>query len=215
MRMYGTVTVDDVLQALVGRTGRIESSAGLQLATAQQNAARDEQGRRVGGGPRRGRSVGARPKASIAPDPWAAMDRAEQAIGREMGVLRCLDDLARVKHVSTRWLSAFLSLAQRAPGRTQGELVILCLRAFHEWATQSKERALAEVYAWSHRVTCSGDVVNAEALALDFRAGRAANARKQAARLYSDALEVLAQFVRVWNRKASDAWHRTGSDHDL
>jgi hypothetical protein len=92
-----------------------------------------------------------------------------------------------------------VSLHKRAPSKGQGVLVVGCLRAYHEWALYSKERALAEVYVWAER--CVGLDGDGAEVAQAFRLGKDGNARKAAAKLYSDALTALSDWVRVWNRK--------------
>lgn len=202
MRMRGPVMVDDVLQALVGRGPRIESSTGPQLERARVNAMRDEEGRRVGGEwsvrppmqkrggkhCRPGRTpeedIGgvSPPKLSHTVDPWGSMDRAEQDTVRELGVIRCLCDLAQVKNISVRWISSIVSFHNKALHRAQGELVVLVLRAYHEWSSQSQERALAEVYVFSQReAKHEGDYDGAK-IAQEFREGKNVSARRQAAK---------------------------------
>lgn len=191
MILHGRVTVDDVLAALVGRGPRIESSTGQQLEQARALHT-TEQGDMHASAP--------------SGDVWQAMDRAEHAIGKDVGTIRCLDMLARARSVSSgsshASLGALLTL-HAATQRGKGELVILVLLAYHEWALHSKERALAEVYALARRL--KGGHADASTLAHEFRTGKATDARKLAARLYGDSLIVLGEHVQRWNRKRSES----------
>jgi hypothetical protein len=116
---------------------------------------------------------------------------------------RCLQALCSIQMTSVKGCRSLCSLHRLVPQRNRGELVVLCLTAYHEWAHQSKERALAEVYAWSRRVVGDGDRADAVALARAFRAGKELSARKAAAKLYSDSIIVLADWIRVWNKRST------------
>lgn len=198
MRLHGPLTVDDVLQALVSRTARIPSNC-LQNSLKTTDLKKEDFASEVVGGVtmRKPKHVG---------DPWRHIDQAELSIGREIGVLRCMADLAAMKHTTTRRTFSLGELYQKAPHRAQGEIVLLCLRSYHERALKSKERALAEVYAWSRRL--EGLECDAATLAQDFREGRCARLRKKASAYYADALLILGEFIRIWNRKSLESFNR-------
>lgn len=198
MRLHGYVFVDDVLQALVAKCGRIASNALKNEFKGTDYSEQDAVSEDGGAFPR---------KCKTTADPWGAIDAAEFAIGREMGVIRCLADLEQSRHMTTRRTFAFLEIYSRAPHRASGELILSCLRAYHEWAHHSQERALAEVFAWSQRLI--GISVDALELAQHFRQGKCSKHRKQAANYYADALMTLGEFVRIWNRKSLRS-HNTG-----
>src|SRR6185436_4518463 len=142
-------------------------------------------------------------KKRQAKDPWRAMEDAERGMSKELGVTLCLGDLAAVRYArQIRWPAGILQLHRQAPHRTQGELVVLVLRAFHERASESHERGLAEVYATMQRVA-GRPVPDASELAQDFREGtkpRAKAMRTRASSLYTDALLILYEWCRKWRR---------------
>lgn len=216
MRLHGAVTVQDVLETLRGREGRIESSTGVQLEVAAARAVRRRA--REAAGPRQimtaiaadefSRSAPyvdeAMPHPKHTTDPWAAMDRAELSVFRDVGPLGCLSDLCTVKWAPSgpiKCPTLLITLHAKIPHRTQGEIVVLVLRAYQEWALMSEERALAQVAAWSSSAS-GGRVYNAHTLAQDFREGRMAATRKRAAGLYADSLLVLSAWVQIWNRRS-------------
>jgi hypothetical protein len=175
MRLRGPVTLDEVLASLVGQGPRIASSTGPQLQRVREGILIDH-------------------------DPWQSIDQAERAIGRDLGVVRCLEDLASVRFVQTRWVSALVSLHRRCKQYNQGAIAVALLRSYGEWGLTSKERALAAVAVLAQRLA-GGTGCDANELADAFRGGREAETRRRAARLYSDAFEVVAEWVRLWNRK--------------
>ena len=124
---------------------------------------------------------------------------------REIPTIRCLDALSTQRNAHVlKDRPALAKLHKRVPERTQGELVVLCLRAYEEWRLTSKERALAAVHAWAHALVPDAFPVpdhGEDDLAQAFRAGKAARARQRAAELYADCYLVLAEWVTAWNRK--------------
>lgn len=211
MRMGGAVTVEDLLAVCIARNAT-PSTLGAQLEMLAERAhAKKSEKRNVnpfaladadaaielaGGFMLVRSSIG---------DPYAQRDAAESAMLGSCAALRCLAELAAVKNSSTlkrdnSRRSALLSLAAHAPERGQGELVVQCLRAYEEWRSVSKERALAAVFAWSKRV-CGQSHKDENELAQEFREGKAIAARKKASDLYADAFLLLGRWVHYWNRR--------------
>lgn len=192
MRLCGPLTLDEVLASFVGAGAHIESTFGAQLEAAREQAwsAKEAPG-----------YEDMVCKLEHA-DPWRAMEAAEQRIGRDVAALRCLDGLREMKmlagKLSLKTRSAMFGLSRLLPGASQGELVVRCLSAYHEWLLFSKERALAEVFAWSKAI--AGASVDAFTLAQNFREGEAPAARSKAASLYADAYLVLDEWIRLWNK---------------
>lgn len=117
-------------------------------------------------------------------------------------VARCLEDLARL--ADTRADLPSLSKLQAAvKERSQGELVVQCLRAYEE-RLRDPERALAAVYEWArgHAPKLYPPVLHSEAdLTTAFASGKAQKARGKASDLYGDCFMVLSEFVTAWNRQ--------------
>lgn len=207
MRCWGHVSVDDVMGSLVGRCARIESTTGTQLEIARAKKRVKDHGSR--GEPvldAAGEVIGhTEPQVLAAKgtqDSWRAMDDAERRIGADIGVTRCLDGLCAVRFArQIRCPKAIIALHKLAPHRTQGELVVLILRAYQEWASTSTERAFAELYAATRRVAGLAIPDTCE-LAHAFRHGlkSAKSQRDAAANLYRDAILILYEWVRIWRR---------------
>src|SRR5262249_33871037 len=111
--------------------------------------------------------------------------------------------------------------SQKAPQYSQGALVIACLRSFHEWCALSgakrpgmlmdfgrgivvtdQNRGLASLDVWAKRVSGS-DMPDSDGLSIAkvFQDGKGGEGRKYSARLYSDALTALSEWVRTWNQR--------------
>jgi hypothetical protein len=203
---YGTVTLDRALDFLSTRTCS-PSTFGAQLEAMRVSAAHAErleateeadgddvpdEASRIHVGP-------------IRKDPFVAQANAENRILQEIGTIRCLDALARLRHDRVMKNKAGLARLQKlVPDATSGTLVIQCLRAFAEWHLLSKERALAAVYTWASSLAPDAYPIpkHREAdLAQAFRVGKAVRARARAAELYGDSYLVLADFITAWNRR--------------
>lgn len=171
------VTVDDILQFCVAKTCS-PSALGGQL-----DQMRD----------------GVSPSGDIC----AVLAAQEASTIKEAAVIRCLDGLSMVeKAYFLRDLGALDRFTKEVPCRGQGELIILTLRAYQEWATQSEERALVSVYNMMRRLAphVYGVVLHDEVdLAQAFREGKAKAARRKAAELYADCYLVLNKWVQKWN----------------
>ena len=193
---YGAVTLDDALGLLSARTCS-PSTMGAQLEALAARAALEPAAVDVGDAP-----VYVKPPKQ---DALQAQANAENRMLREIATIRCLDALSTYQHAHVlKDRPALAKLHKRVPTRTQGELVLLCLRAYEEWRLTSKERALAAVHAWAQvlapdafRVPDHGE----DDLAQAFRVGKAARSRQRAAELYADCYLVLAEWIASWNRR--------------
>lgn len=79
----------------------------------------------------------------------------------------------------------------------QGAICLYILRLYHEWASKSKERGLANVYKWMNRHT-QRDTIELHA---KFASGEARKARKTALDLYSDAYLACADYLDQWKEE--------------
>lgn len=200
MRTGPDVTVQDVLDALVGRT-TAPSNMGAQLDRIRDKAFRipdKTQAKNLIEEDQNERPV---QKARRSVRDISCIDSAETFALMRAPVLHCIQDLCEVGHAhSLKSRAALAALHKQAPHWTQGALVVGCLRAYHEWASHSKERALAEVCAWLHRVA-GAEAPDAFELAQHFREGKAKRSRTRAAELYADCILVLLGWVGIWNRR--------------
>jgi hypothetical protein len=191
---YAAVSVDEVLCVLAARTNA-PSAMGEQIDRMQESA--------------HAASLAAAgedlPKIHEYRDAWHAQENAENRIMRDIAVFRCLDTLACTENVrGLKGLPTLVRLSKAVRHRTKGELVIQCLRAHAMWATQSKERALAEVYVWAHgHAPDLFPAVNHKESSLwqAFRVGSANKARQRASNVYADCYLVMADWVAAWNRR--------------
>ncbi len=188
------VNINDVLQHLVSKTAA-PSSIGSQLDRLADNAADKE----------RDAIVTARPRGQQYGNPYLARDRQERAIADLAPIARCLADLARVNRCEYLEDKAELRRLRRAlPHRGDGELVILVLTAYQEWASTSDKRALAALYSWMHTVAPAmypAPKMKQETLEWAFRGAEAKKAFQRASEAYADAKLVLDAWVTWWNRK--------------
>lgn len=130
-----------------------------------------------------------------------AVSRMEDELIERASVIRCLQEFADLQTgYPLKERRALSRLHRRVSHRTQGELALRALYAYQKWGSNSPERALAEVYAWSRRIQHlePGDVFM---LAQEFRGGEAKRAREEAAELYADSLLVLSAWVGAWNAR--------------
>ena len=199
---YGTVTLDGALDFLASRACS-PSTFGAQLDAMRESAAHaeriDEADEEL---PDAAQLVHVGPTRK---DPFVAQANAENRILQEIGTIRCLDALARLRHDRVMKNKRGLArLQQLVPDSTSGTLVIQCLRAFAEWHLQSKERALAAVYMWASTLAPHAYPIpkhRESDLAQAFRVGKAVRARARAAELYGDCYLALADWITAWNRR--------------
>ena len=194
---YTKITLDEVLCFLTGRT-HAASTMGAQLDQARAL---------YHGGQPHGQFSTANEMHVKAPiqDVFAAQERAESQILENISVAKCLDALAQVQQAHIlKDRPALAKLHKLVPERTQGELVVQCLRAYEEWRLKSEERALAAVYAWAgtHAPLAFPPVSHEEdTLTQAFRVGAAKRARQKASELYADCYLVIAEWVVQWNMR--------------
>lgn len=197
---YQSVTLDEVLCFLMARTNTA-STMGAQL----------EQARAIyHGGPAHSQHGTANEMHVKAPmqDVWKAQEQAESSMLDNISVARCVDGLAQVRVARILKDRPSLAKLQKAcPSRGQGELVIMCLRAYEERRLTSEERGLADVYAWAGTLAPLLYPValpeEHDTLAQAFREGAAKRARGKASELYGDSYLVLADWVAQWNMRRS------------
>lgn len=191
---YGLVTLDDARCMLMSRS-MAPSAMGPMLERAQCRYV----------GPEYSDTVNEVHVKAERTDAVRAQEDAENRMLRDLGPLRCLDALARVVHAHVlKDRPALARLHKHVPGRTQGELVIGCMRAYEQWALHSEERALAAVYLWASSLAPEAYPARVDAdeeLAQAFRERKAQRARRRASDLYGDCYLVFAAWVAAWNRK--------------
>ncbi len=218
---YQPVKLDEVLCHLMARTNAA-STMGMQL----------EQARAIyHGGPAHSAFGTANEMHVKAPlrDVSKAQERAETAMLENISVSKCVDALGQVRVARVlKERPALAKLQKACPDRGQGELVVMCLRAYGEYAglaygtmadkdqipkqetgeppRRSEHRALAAVYDWAAR--CAPKLFpppehEEASLGEAFRFGQAKAARAKAAELYADAFLVVAEWVVVWNQRRS------------
>jgi hypothetical protein len=217
MRLHGPVTVDDVLQSLVGRGPRLESDLGPKLDAAEASKPVKAKGGKDG--PRTALDA-----SNFTDDPvpvketkdaWKAMDRAEQQVAREIGVDRCLRDFCSFStwadfpksfRESTKrdGLAEKLAHAQRRGTNLKpGALAVACLRKYQEWRWfpdekgrefsrpfYSEGRAFEEVLKWLRGI---------EGKPMPVGEKKHRHALNDAKQVYADSLLVLDAWVKYWN----------------
>lgn len=146
------------------------------------------------------------------PDPFRARDEVEANLLHQAVLLRCIDDFSN-RHeftVTARGNKAtgsgykILDKIQRSTRRGQGEIAICILRAYHEWATQSQERGLLEIYNYLSSIAPEAVPTppkNEPDLLQAFRTNAAKRARALACEAYADSLLALQNHVRIWNKQ--------------
>lgn len=203
MRTGPDVTVQDVLDVLVGRTSA-PSNMGAQLERIQDAAFRISdrmQAMNLIDLDQDSLELPMRTAKRQVANP-SCVDAAEQFAFMRAPAIHCLQDLCAVKHTHVlKSRAAIAALHKRAPDWTQGAIVVGCLRAYQERASKSKERGLAEVHAWSQRITGAEPDDDACELAEQFAKGKALRKRRAAAELYADCMLVVMGWVGIWNRR--------------
>lgn len=190
----GVITLDDALSFLSSRSCT-PSTMGAQLDALRDRAEADGQSLNYDG-------IHVRSQRQ---DAVKVAKESENRLLRDIGVIRCVDALARVQHDRIMKNKPSLTKLQRlVADRCEGELVVQCLRAYEARRLHSPEAALAAVYQWAHAHAPDSypAVLHSETdLPQAFRLGKASRARQKAADLYADCYLVLAEFVAAWNRR--------------
>lgn len=144
------------------------------------------------------------------PDGCKARDVAEARLPRDAGIVRCLDALAGqdvisgLKKTTPNLARLHRLMKENESTRTQGELVVQCLRAYEERKLRSKEHALASVYLWANARDAElypSVEHDEDTLAQAFRTNKAVKARQRASDLYADCYLALSAWIVTWNRK--------------
>jgi hypothetical protein len=136
------------------------------------------------------------------PDPFRARADAENQMMEQAELLRCIDAFSTRDEFKQGY--AKLEKIQKACRLPQGHLAIAVLRAYHEWSTQSQERALVAVYRYLQTIAPGAIPTppkNEDDLVQAFRTGKAKRSRDLSAEVYADALLALGSFLTVWNKR--------------
>lgn len=138
-----------------------------------------------------------------APDPFRARDDAENHMLQQAALIRCIDDYAsrQVLPVAARAIEK----VQKEIHRDQGAIAVGVLRAYHEWATQSQQRGLVQVYRYiasiAPKLAPKPPESDGVELVQLFREGKAKRCANLAAECYADSLLGLIQHLQAWNKR--------------
>lgn len=199
-------SIDDVLQFLVSR-GATPSAMGAMLQRMRDEAVAQsgcKQIVNVGGSDQQFDRTWTMRVQQVG-DVYRARDAAENAILRNIPVIRCIDGLVAAPDTLAVFTDrpALARLSRNLPGAPMGQAVVWSLRVYQEWASVSQERGLATLYSRLRGLCPQGYPValhDEETLAMAFAQGKAKLARRRAAELYADCLLVLSAWVNRWNK---------------
>lgn len=141
---------------------------------------------------------------STTPDPFRARDELEAELLNKAQLLRCIDKFALRQDFHANY-KALEKLQRFTPGHPpQGYLALAILRAYQEWASTSKERALVAVYQYLSQTAPNftpPPPKNEPDLVQAFRENKAKRARSISAEVYADSLLALGSHLVVWNKR--------------